>query len=323
MFLFTLAATVLAAGLWLAQEPRGAAKKPQMVSVIQLTTVDSRTLEGFKEGMAALGYREDQDIVYLYDGPAGTIDRLEPMIRRHLEKKPDLVFVSSTPATLAVKHAVAGTTVPVVFAPVNDPVAAGIVASLKTPGGQVTGIKLPLGDDVRLEWLTRIAPGVKRVYLPYNPADKSALTSLELARRAASRLGVTILPQEVRASGNIPALLAAFPADADAIFLPRDSTVESGIDDFVAFSLQRKLPLCAPSLLQTQAGALFSYGFAHRLIGRQAARLADQILRGTAPADLPVETAENQLAVNLRTARAIGLAIPAEILMQAEEVIRP
>ena len=221
------------------------------------------------------------------------------------------------------KKAVAGTTIPVVFAPVNDPVAAGIVTSLKSPGGQITGIKLPLGDDLRLEWLTRIAPKAKHVYLPYNPADKSALTSLTLVRQAAPALGITILPQEVRIPSDVPAALAAFPTEADAIFLPRDSTVESHIQDFVALALARKLPLCAPSRLQTEAGALFSYGFSHRLIGHQAARLADQVLRGTLPANLPVETAESRLAINLRTARAINLSLPSEILMQAEEVIRP
>ncbi len=323
IFLFLLAAALAAGGFWLVSGPRDAARKPWLISVIQLTAVDAQTLKGFKEGMAALGYREGKDVTYLYNGPAGTIDNLGPAIRQHLAKKPDLIFVSSTPATLAVKKAVAATGIPVVFAPVNDPVAAGIVASLKAPGGQLTGIRLPLGDDLRLEWLTRIAPRAKHVYLPYNPADKSALTSLALVRQAAPALGITLLPQAIHAPGEIPAALAALPREADAIFLPRDSTVESRIKDFVALSLRRKLPLCAPSLSQTEAGALFSYGFSHRQIGRQAARLAVQILRGASAANLPVEAADSQLAINLRTARAIGLSIPSDIVLQAEVVIRP
>jgi len=323
IFLFLLAASLAAGGFWLSPGTRDAARKPWLISVIQLTAVDAQTLKGFKEGMAALGYREGKDVTYLYNGPAGTIDNLEPMIRQNLAKKPDLIFVSSTPATLAVKKAVAGTSIPVVFAPVNDPVAAGIVASLKAPGGQLTGIRLPLGDDLRLEWLTRIAPKAKHVYLPYNTADKSALTSLALVRQAAPALGITLLPQAIHAPDEVPAALAALPRETDAIFLPRDSTVESRIQDFVALSLQRRLPLCAPSLLQTEAGALFSYGFSHRQIGHQAARLAVQILHGTPTADLPVETADSQLAINLRTAGAIGLNVPSDILLQAEVVLRP
>lgn len=322
MILGFLAAVAVATGSWLLRGPAPVPKKPWVVSMVELTGVDAITLRGFKEGMTELGYREGRDIVYLDDGPAGAMDRLEPIIRRHLARAPDLFFVSSTPATQAVKKATAGTGIPVVFAPVNDPVASGIVPSLKKPGGSITGIRLPAGDDLRLGWLARIAPEAKRVYLPYNPADPSALTSVALAKEAAARLGLELVLKEVRDGAEIRAALGAFPAGVDAIFLPRDSTVESRIADFVALALERRLPLCAPSRQQTEAGALVSYGFAHRQIGRQAARLADQILRGIPPANLPVETAENYLVINQRTARAIGLSLPGEILMQADEVIR-
>lgn len=313
----------LAGAIWLAASSLSPPLKPRVVSVIQLTAVDAATFEGFKEGLAALGYREGRNITYLYDGPAGTIDRLEPIILAHLLRKPDLIFVSSTPATLAVKRLLAGRDIPVVFAPVNDPVAGGIVASLRNPGGSITGVRLPLGDDLRLEWLTKIAPAVKRIWVPYTPTDNSAQTSLAQARRAAAILGVEIVAQETRAPADIRLALKNLPARIDAIYLPRDSSVESHIKDFVAVSRARRIPLCAPSQSQTRAGALFSYGFVHRQIGGQGARLADQILRGISPADLPVETAENTLSLNLGSAAAIGLAIPAEVAMQAEEVIRP
>lgn len=323
-FLISAAAVAaLAALLWLAAGRATPPHKPKVVSVIQLTAVDSATFEGFKAELAALGYREGRDITYLYDGPAGTIERLEPIILSHLARQPDLVLVSSTPATLAVKRQLAERDIPVIFAPVNDPVASGIVASLRNPGGYITGVRLPLGDDLRLEWLTRIVPGAKRVWLPYNPADKSAQTSLSQARRAAALIGVEIVAQETRTPEDIRRALKNMPAGIDAIYLPRDSTVESHIADFVAASRTRRIPLCAPSQLQTHAGALFSYGFVHRQIGWQAARLADQVLRGIPPADLPVETAENHLSLNLGSAAAIGLGVPAEVAMQAEEVIRP
>ncbi len=316
-------AALLIGTYWLLRQPVANDGRPLAIGVVQLTPVDTTTLQGFKQGMEELGYREGKDVVYLEAAPAGTIDLLEALIRHHLTAQPSLFFVSSTPATLAVKKLVGNSGIPVVFAPVNDPVGAGIVASLKAPGGNITGIRLPAGDDLRLEWLTRIAPAVKRVYLPYNPADPSALASLELVRQAAAALGIELLTEKIRSGEAVSPALAALPANIDAIFLPRDSTIESRIDDFTAAALKRRLPLCAPSLLQVEAGALFSYGFVHRQIGHQAARLADQILRGASPASLPVETAESQLAINLLTARAIGLSIPGEILRQAEYVIRP
>jgi putative ABC transport system substrate-binding protein len=129
-------------------------------------------------------------------------------------------------------------------------------------------------------------------------------------------------PQPDTNAAEIRAALANLPATVEAIFLPRDSTVEAQIAQFTAIARQRGLPIAAPSLSQVQAGALFSYGFIHHEIGRQAARLAAEILGGTPPGELPVEMAESYLAINLRTARAIGLEIPDAILLQAERIIR-
>lgn len=303
------------------QEPQPVA--PRLIALVQLTTVDGDTIAGFKEAMAARGYREGSEVNYLSSGPVGSVERLDEAIGTHLKAAPNLIFVSSTPATQAVKRLTeARRHPPVVFAPVNDPLAAGIVADLRHPGGHITGIRLPTGDDLRLQWLLRLAPGVKRIYLPYTADDKSALSSLEQAMQAAERLGVTLLLQPVAGEAGIAAVVEAVPPNADAIFLPRDSRIEAGIADFVALAERRKLPISAPSLTQTQAGALFSYGFVHRDIGRQAAQLTDQILKGAPPGDLPVEMAENCLAINLATAARIGIAIPDDILLQAEYLIR-
>lgn len=321
LFLSVLA--LLGAAAFLLAPPTAAPKKagPVLIAMVQLTAVDAGTVPGFREGMEKLGYREGVDVLYLDEGPAG--ERLEAVIRSHLERKPDLFFVSSTPVTQAVKRLTAGAgRPPVVFAPVNDPVGAGVVADLRRPGGSLTGIRLPTGDDLRLQWLLRIAPGVRRIYLPYTADDPSALSSLRQASEAAERLGVKLLPQPVSEAGGVAAAVAALPAAADAIFVPRESRMQAGIAEFVAAAEKRRLPISAPSVTQVEAGALFSYGYVHRDIGRQAARLADQILRGTAAGDLPVETAENHLAVNLATARRIGIAVPDDVLLQAEYLIR-
>jgi len=296
---------------------------PRVIAMVQLTEVDRNTVAGFKEAMAQLGYEEGKNVTYLADPPAGSIDKLEGIIRGHLAKKPDLFIVSSTPATQAVKRLTeAGRKPPVVFAPVNDPLGAGIVADLKHPGGHITGIRLPLGDDLRLQWLTRIAPKAKRIFLPYTADDKSALTSVQQAEEAAAKLGLELVKHPIPPGSAVSAVIAAMPANIGAIFLPRDSRVEAAISEFVAVAATRRLPIAAPGLIQVEAGALFSYGFVHKEIGRQAARLADQILKGVAAGDLPVEMAENSLAINLVTARKLGMTIPDDILLQAEHVIR-
>ena len=295
---------------------------PPVVGLISLSAVDERTQAGFFDRMKELGYREGRDIVYRVSPPALSIERLDGLVQEHLDADVDLLFVSSTPATLAVQRATAERPIPVVFAPVNDPLGTGIVADLGEPGGNITGIRLPRGDNLRLEWMLDLGPTIRHIYFPYNPQDKSSLETLKQVREGAKKLGAELLLAPVRNLAEIDAAAAAIPREADAVFLPRDSSVESRIDRFVTASLAAKVPLCAPSLLQVEAGALLSYGFNHFQIGRQAARLVHQILRDVDPAILPVETAESYLAVNLKSAEAIGLELPEHLLRQAATVIR-
>lgn len=318
MLLALLAAAAYVGWPW---APTGR-ERPRTVALVQLTAVDAQTVAGFKAGMLEAGYREGQDVVYLEPGPVGSIDGLDAVILDQLGKQPDLFMVSSTPATQAVRRLTEGQGIPVVFAPVNDPVAAGIVADLRHPGGQITGIRLPTGDDLRLQWLHEIAPKARRVFVPYTAKDKSAQATLEQIARVAPALGMGLLPEPVQGEAGVTAALAGLPDDVDAIFLPRDSSVEAQIGLFVAYAKAHRLPLCAPSQTQVEAGALFSYGFVHRDIGRQAARLASQIFKGVKPGDLPVEMAESVLSINLATAHRIGIEIEDPILLQAEQLIR-
>ena len=238
-------------------------------------------------------------------------------------QKPDLLFTSPTPATQAAQQATRGGSLPVVFAPVNDPLAAGIVASLKEPGGNITGIRLAPSDGVRMEWLQKINPGLRAVYLPYNSKDKSALTSLEQARQAAEALRIELIAQGVGDQEELSAAMAEIPDRAGAVFLPRDGLVMSRIADWVELCRARRMMLSSPRQAQVVQGALVGFGFVGFEIGKQAARLADRILKGADPGKLPVETAEDYLFINLKTAREIGLEIGESILRQAKLVVRP
>lgn len=292
------------------------------IGMISLTAVDNAAHGGFRDALAGLGYREGQNLEFDDTGPAGSVAALESRVAQVVSRSPDLILVSSTPAALAVKRATQGRSIPVVFAPVNDPLGSGLVASLRAPAGNLTGVRLPSGDKRRLEWLRLLAPKVRRVLVPYSPGDKSSTESLGQLREVAPRLGFELLEVPV-AEGGVEPLLAAWPVAAEAIFLPRDSRLEAQLELFLVACRQRRLPLSAPAIAQVEAGALYSYGFVHREIGRQAAGLADQILRGASPADLPVESAESYLAVNLKTAAEIGLTVPSHLLKQAALVIRP
>jgi putative tryptophan/tyrosine transport system substrate-binding protein len=300
---------------------RGEETRVYRVAVVQLTEVELPILHGMKSALSESGWRENENIIYLNQTPAGNVANVDSLLKQQLALAPDLIFSSSTAATLVAKRLAADSGIPLLFASVNDPVAAGVLHDLKKPEGNLTGIRLPTGDDLRLRWLTKIAPGVRQVLVPYSPADKSAQASLIIIRQAAQQLNLRLHELPINQVLRLEQLLHDVPANIDAVFLPRDSIVESHIDSFVRFSYQRGLPLAAPSFSQVKAGALFSYGFIHTEIGRQSARLAAQILSGTKPVDLPVEMAENYLTVNMQAARMIGIEIPDNILLQADFIV--
>lgn len=303
------------------QSPRSGT--PKVIGAMSLSEIDFETLKGFQDGLSARGYKEGEDVVYAVAQPPETIDRLDDIARQHVENHIDLLFVSSTPATQAAQKATADTQIPVIFAPVSSPLDAGVVESLQSPGGNITGIKLPRSDSVRFRWLLRIAPAVKRVYVPYTPRDKSAQNTLAKIQSAADLASVQLVLAPVTSSQQAADAARNLPANIDAIFLPRDSLIESLIIDFVNSSIERKLPLSAPARQQLQQGALFFYGHVHEKLGLQAAHIADQILRGALPSNLPVEVGESFLGVNLQTAAKIGLSIPEDVLRAADFIIYP
>jgi len=296
--------------------------KPFVIGAVRFSDVDTRTLKGFEAGLEALGWRVGQDVIIQDFGPAGVIGNLDAMAAKHVAAGVDMIFVSSTPGTLAVKRATEGTDIPVVFSPVNDPVGSGIVDSLVAPGGNITGIKLPLGDDVRFHWLTQIAPGTSHVFVPYTKQDKSSMQSLAAVRAAALQMGVELITVATKSTAEARVTAQNIPDHVNAIFIPRDSGVGAAIDAYVDVSLKRKIPISAPPYTQVEAGALYCFGFIHDELGRQGAAVADKILRGVAPANTPIETGASYLTLNLKTAKAIGLVLPDNIIRQASLVIR-
>jgi len=288
-----------------------------VIGTVSLSEVDERTIAGARETLNSLGYVDGENVVWRQTPPAGKPEQLDAIIAGQLAQGVDLLFVSSTPATLAAKRLTQGSRIPIVFCPVNDPLGAGIVDNLHEPGGNITGVRLPQGDQPRLQWLKEIAPEVTRVLIPYTPTDKSALATLAQTKLAAANLKLELVPVPVDGVPAMEELGAHIPEGVNALFLPRDSTVESQIALWVATSRTHRLPLSAPSYQQVERGALYTYGFVHQKLGRQAAYMIDKILSGTAPGEIPVETGENFLVINLDTAREIGLDIPPYLIRKA------
>ena len=297
--------------------------KTYTVGVINDVPALDQTLAGFKEGMTELGYIEGKNIRYLYDGPTTDMSKLPTAAQTLLAAKVDLILSITTPATKAVKQATAGIGPPVVFAVVTDPVGAGIVDSMQQPGGNITGVAFGIQEPRRLEWLVRIAPEIRHIYVPFNPKDPSPVLALRAVRKAAEKLGVELIPREVHDSETLRDAVLNIPPEADAVFLLPDSLMATRLPDMVATATKRNLPTSVSNISTAKNYHLLTaFGFDQHLYGKQAARLADQIFKGARAADLPVEMADFFLAINLKTAKTIGLTIPDEILRQADIIVR-
>jgi len=296
--------------------------KTYTIGVVNPSVNQESTVKGFKEGMTDLGYVEGKNVAYIYDGPVSA-DQLDAVAQGLVKAKVDLILTITTSATKAAQKATAGTDIAVVFIPVTDPVGAGVVASLTKPGGNTTGVTPATQEGKRLEWLLQVAPKIKQIYIVYNPKDQSPVLALKTVSETAAQLGVELITREASTTEEAMVAFKNIPKEADAIFLLPDSVVNARGADPYMIATELGLPSSGPNVATVNDGALTAYGVDLTIAARkQAARLANQILQGTKPADLPVETTQLFSAINLKTAQAIGLGIPDAILRQANVIIR-
>jgi len=294
--------------------------KPYTIGVASEFSTDE-LLDGFKATMTELGYVEGENITYIYHGILGGGSQAnEAEIKSLMDHKVDLLLtLGNMPAHVA-KKAVEGTDVSVVFAPVTDPVEEGLVESIRHPGGNLTGIQGIDPAPKALEWLLKLAPDTKLVYAPYHFADRIAPLSIQSLPDVAAQLWVELMLDEVSNEDQVLAAIKALPQDS-AILFPISPSIDPSLDDILKLTIELDIPTGSTTNL-AQDKFLFTHGIDLPQMGEQAAVLADKILKGAKPSDLPVETPEFILIINLRTAQAIGLEVPDEFLRQAQKIIR-
>lgn len=300
----------------------GCEKKQEIktVSFISLSNVDDNTFSGFKERMKEFGWEEHVNIQYSVAGAAQKVEFLPKKVSDALSKNPDLILVASTPATQEVKKQ--NSSIPTVFCPVSDPIGANIMKNTNQPQGVITGVRLPVGDQKRTEWLYQIVPNLKSVFVPYTPDYQASAVSRNDMKQIAKELDFNIIEKPLVKIEQINQFLNAIPKDIDAIILPRDSLIESMIEHFVNYSLEHKIPLSVPSYQQVQKGALYTFGFIHKELGKDAAAIADKILRGVHVSDLPVKYGNAYLVLNETTAKKIGITFSLDTISNAKLIIK-
>jgi putative ABC transport system substrate-binding protein len=278
---------------------------------------------GLRDGLHELGYREDRDFtigVRFTEGKAADLPAAARDLVRH---RPDVIV---TPVSAAASKAAQTATnqIPIVFIGAGDPVGSGLVQSLARPGGNVTGVADLEADLVpkRMEIFRDLIPGLKRVLVPYDAANADAVAQMAVVRVAAQRLGLTLLERPVRGEEEARAAISDLrKGDADGIFSLRSLT--SNIPGFMLeIATRGVMPTMFHVPFFVERGGLASYSPDTYELGKQAARLVDKLVKGTKPADLPVEQPlKFELVLNLKTAKALGLTVPPAVLVRADRII--
>ncbi len=279
------------------------------------------TVEGLKAGLRELGLLEGRnvsfDIRFTEGKPGATPAAAGALVQAGV----DLIFTSNEAATLAAKEATSS--IPIVFTLVGDPVAAGIVASVARPGGNLTGVSSQSTQltPKRLEFLKTMVPGVQRVWFIHHSDDVTDSVAVAAAVKSASKLRMEIVSKTVTGPDDVQRVLNELGA-GDALVSPTVDTLDIPATLLEA-SMKSGIPAVFPAALWVGHGGLLSYGPDFHAQGVQAARLVGKILRGARPRDLPVEGADKiDLAVNLKTASQIGVIVPRKVMFRADVIRR-
>jgi putative ABC transport system substrate-binding protein len=285
---------------------------------------DASFAQAFSEGLREHGWIDGQNIAIEYRWALGKLDQLPQLAAELVRLQVDVIVAMYTPAVVAVKKM--GTTIPVVFAAVSEPIEIGAVASLARPGGNFTGLTTSNRELMpkRLALLQEATTGLTRVGYLANPTYAVHQPQLQEMQSAARSLGMELHAFEVRDgselerafAGMAAARVGAFIVRQDPLFIAHRRTI-------VDLAAQSRLPGMYTGSFYTEDGGLISYGAHFEDLFRRAAEYVDKILKGAQPADLPVERPiKFELVINLKTAKALDLTVPPTLLFQADKVIQ-
>ena len=284
----------------------------------------TREIEALLKGLRQLGYEEGKNIAIHYEFAEGDYNRLPVLAAKLVNLNVDVLIAHSTPGARAAKQATS--TIPIVVAAVADPVDVGLVTSIARPGGNLTGLTFFFAEICakRVELIKEAVPAATRLGVLVNPANPSGKAALTTMQRTARALRVELLLVEVRAVDDIAGAFAMLASrGAQALTFIEDPLLISSARYLAQLATQNRLPMIGggdkPAV---EAGALMAYGADRYDLWFRTAFFVDKILKGTQPADLPIEQAVKfELIINLKTAKALGLTIPLPLLARADELI--
>jgi putative ABC transport system substrate-binding protein len=298
--------------------------KPVLIGALSESWGPTPGIVGLRDGLVGLGHRESEHFVIGVRFTEGNTDELPRAARQLVERGADILVTGGGGANEAKALQGATDRIPIVFLSGSDPVGTGLVQSVARPGGNVTGVA-DLDIELvpkRLEIFRELVPGLKRVLFAYDAGDPYAVSQLNRYRQAARRLGLSLIERPVHTQDEARAALGSVrKSEVDGILSPRFLSLN--IPGFIIEAgLRQVIPTMLHASFHVEQGGLVSYAANLYELGRHAARLVDRIIKGARPADIPVEQATRfELVINMKTAKALGLAIPPSIVLRADRLI--
>jgi putative tryptophan/tyrosine transport system substrate-binding protein len=314
-FLMLLGGAVV--GCPLTARAQQASKRPTVAYMFLSPSVDGLDRPAFTERLRELGWTEGRDVAIEYHWSEGRPERVAEIAAELVQKKVH-VIVTYGAAVATLKQAT--TSIPIVLI-AYDPVGSGFVASLSRPGGNVTGLSLqaPERAGKRLELLRQLVPGLRRLAILFDATYLATVLEKDNVQTVARHLGLEVEPFETQRAEDIAPALDALKGHTDALYVAGNSANAARI---ASLALNMRLPTTFEFAVPVRAGGLMSYGPDLADLYRRAADFVDKILRGAKPGELPIEQPTKfNLAINLRTAEALGLSVPPILLATADEVI--
>ena len=285
--------------------------------------LERHLVDAFRKKLRELGHVEGENIAIEYRWAEGRDERLPSLAAELVRLNPDVIVTTGTPGTIAARQATS--TIPIVFASSGNPVGAGLAASTARPGGNVTGFTIMAElEGKRLEILKEAIPRLSRIAVLWNPDNSVVREFYQQTRVAATRIGVTLqIVAEIRRIDDLKSAFSTVSsARPDAIMVLADRELLAHRAEIVNFAANSQLPGMYPYREYVDAGGLMSYAPSNIDLLLRTAIYVDKILKGTKPADLPVqEPTKFELVINLKTAKALGLEMPPLLLARADEVI--
>jgi putative ABC transport system substrate-binding protein len=281
-------------------------------------------VDAFRNGLRELGWLEGRSIVVEYRFSEGRADRLPGLAAELVRQRVEVIVAAATAPTLAAKSATA--TLPIVMVNAFEPDKLGLITSFARPGGNVTGLTYSVGPDITgkmLELLKEAVPKVRHVAILSNPANPAHASAVRNVQQAAGALGLKLQLLEAAEPGQFDAVFAAVLKErADALLVLADAMFVKHRAKLGELASRNRIPVMHGLREHLEAGGLLYFGPDIAAISRRVAFFVDKILKGTKPADLPVEQPTKfELGINLRTAKSLGLAIPQSVLVRADQVI--